>query len=81
MELNKCCFCDGGLKEDITDYIVKPGNGILSIKNAPALICEKCGEKFFTAETSRRIDEVMKEYFEGKPSSHPILAREIELPS
>jgi YgiT-type zinc finger domain-containing protein len=81
MGQDKCCFCDGKLKKGSTDLVIKVDDEIISIKDIPACICENCGEKFFTPDISRKIDEVMKEYFEGKLSSRPIKAREVELPA
>ena len=76
-----CCFCDGNLKKGTTDLVIKIDDEIISIKDIPALICGNCGEKYFSPEISRKIDEVMKEYFEGKLTSRPIKAREVELPA
>lgn len=81
MEHDKCCFCDGKLKEGITNLVIKVDEEIISIKDVPALICENCGERYFTPEVSRKIDEVMKECYEGKLLSRPIKAREVELPA
>ncbi len=81
MEQDKCCFCDGKMKKGITNLVIKVDEEIISIKDVPALICENCGERYFTPEVSKKIDEVMKEYYEGKLSSRPIRAREVELPA
>ena len=81
MEQDKCCFCDGNLKKGTTDLVIKVADEIISIKEIPALICQNCGEKYIAPDISRKIDEVMKEYFEGKLSSRPIKAREVELPA
>lgn len=81
MGQDTCCFCDGKLKKGTTDLVIKVEDEIISIKDIPACICENCGEKFFTPDISRKIDEVMKGYFEGKLASHPIKAREVELPA
>ena len=86
-----CCSCNGKLKKDITDFIVRVGDDIVIITKVPALICEDCGEKYYTPEISRKIDEVMKNYFERKrshvedersePSFRTVNAIQIELPA
>lgn len=91
MEQIFCCSCDGKLKEGITDFIVKVGDDIIDIKNVPALICEDCGEKFYTPDVSRKIDQVMKTYFEKKRSNvndkqsdltfNKVSAIQVELPA
>lgn len=63
-----CGSCDGELKEGITDFIVQVGDDIIKITKVPALICEDCGEKYYSPETSKKIDVVMKDYFERKRS-------------
>lgn len=79
---DNCCLCNGKLKEGKTELVVKVEEEFIIIKEVPALICEDCGEKYFTPAISKKIDEVMKDYFEGKTSKLPlslIPAREVEL--
>jgi hypothetical protein len=57
------------------------GNEVVIIRNVPTLICDKCGETYFSAEISRRIDKVMESYHSGQLKSHTIPAREVELPA
>jgi YgiT-type zinc finger domain-containing protein len=78
---DKCCHCKGKLQEGKTEFVLKVGNEIISIKDVPALICENCGEAYFTPEVSRKIDEVMKKYHEGKLSYRQISAIEVDLPA
>lgn len=84
-----CGSCDGELKEGITDFIVQVGDDIIKITKVPALICEDCGEKYYSPETSKKIDVVMKDYFERKRSRvkkselsyQTVNAIQIELPA
>ena len=76
-----CSCCNGKLKQDTTDFIVNVEGEIVIIRNVPALICEKCGEKYFSADVSRKIDTVMDQYHAGKLKSHTISATELELPA
>ena len=60
--------------------MVKVDNEVIIIKNVPVLICENCGEKFYSLKVSRKMDKIMKAYHEGKLSlitSDTIPAREI----
>jgi YgiT-type zinc finger domain-containing protein len=81
MVQDTCFCCNGKLRQDKTDFIVNMGNEIVIIKNVPALICDICGERYFSAEISRRIDKVMESYHTGKVKSHTVPAREVELPA
>ena len=81
MTQDTCSCCYGKLTQGITDFMVNMGNEIVVIKNVPALICDSCGEKYFSADVSRRIDIVMDQYQAGKLKSNTIPAREVELPA
>lgn len=81
MTPDTCSCCNGKLLQGKTDFMVNMGNEIVVIKNVPALICDSCGEKYFSADVSRRIDIVMDQYHAGKLKSNTIPAREVELPA
>jgi len=55
----RCTFCKGTLQEGKTEFITRVGDGIIVIKDVPAYICDRCGEAYYTVETSRKIDAVM----------------------
>lgn len=74
-----CTLCKGKLREGKTEFIVKVGKEVISIKEVPAFVCQECGEAYFSPATSRKIDKVMREFHEGKLLAHPIAAGEIEL--
>ncbi len=60
--------------------MVKVDNEVIIIKDVPVIICENCGERFYTLKVSRKMDEIIKAYREGKLSlisSNTIPAREI----
>ncbi len=61
--------------------MVNVDGGIVIIRNVPALVCDKCGEKYFSADVSRKIDTVMDQYHAGKLKSNTISATEVELPA
>ena len=54
---NKCVSCKGKLKNKIVDYKVYGVN----IGKFPALVCNSCGEHWFSEETSRKIEAKEKE--------------------
>lgn len=91
MNCERCCvLCDGELIEGMTDFIVQVDGDIIKITKVPALICEDCGEKYHSPETSKKIDVVMKDYCENKRSHaknkkselsyQTIYALQVELP-
>jgi len=50
---NKCISCGGKLKSREVDYEIYG----VSIGKFPALVCESCGEQWFSEETSKKIEE------------------------
>src|SRR3989344_1498662 len=54
---NKCVSCNGKLKNKIVDYKIYG----ISIGKFPALVCNSCGEQWFSEETSRKIEEKERE--------------------
>lgn len=65
--------------EGKTEFVARAGDEVIVIKDVPAYICENCGEAYFTAETSRKIDKVMEDFHKGKLLARPIAAGEVEL--
>ncbi len=54
---NKCISCNGKLKNKIVNYIIYG----IGIGKFPALVCDSCGEQWFSEETSRKIEEKEKQ--------------------
>jgi len=51
------CFCGGRLGRARTTYYSPLG---VIVGDVPAFECEQCGEIFFDAETSRKLDVLVK---------------------
>jgi len=63
--MNKCfkCACEELLKTRVK--LEKWVNGrLIIVENVPALVCKECGEKYFDAETTLKLDEY---FYEAKP--------------
>lgn len=59
-----CVFCGiNRLKPIKSDFSEKVGNYKVTVKNTPALLCEKCGRVYFGIETTRKIKKnIIKKY-------------------
>jgi YgiT-type zinc finger domain-containing protein len=79
MKPDKCSFCKGKLYKGRTEFVARIGDEVISIKDIPAYVCEDCGEAYFTPEVSRKIDEVMRDFHEGRLLARPIAAGEVRL--
>ncbi|NVO67778.1 type II toxin-antitoxin system MqsA family antitoxin [Methanofollis tationis] len=76
----RCTFCRGGLHEgERLEFIARVGDEIIVIKEVPAFVCDRCGEAYYTADISRRIDAVMKDVHEGRICARPLAAGEVDL--
>ena len=76
---HRCSFCKGKLNEGETEFVAKARDEVILIKDVPAYVCENCGKAYFTPEISRKIDEVMRGFHEGKLLAHPIATGEVEM--
>ena len=52
---------------------------VVIINDVPAFVCEQCGESYYTVETSRKIDAVMREAHRKKLCVRPVPAGEVSL--
>ncbi len=75
----KCSLCKGALHEGKTEFLVRVQNEVIVVRDVPAYICDRCGEAYFTAETSRRIDAIMDRVHRGTICCRPLAAGEITL--
>ena len=74
------CSCGRGrLRKGITKYVVEVENEVIIIKNVPAWICDLCDEAYITPEVSKKIDEIMRAFREGKLLARPIAAGQVVL--
>ena len=76
-DAHDCCRCSGKMHESRHDFMARVENEIVVVKDAPALICDTCGEIEYTLEVSREIDVIMKEFFAGRLLAKPLAAGEI----
>jgi YgiT-type zinc finger domain-containing protein len=79
MKPDKCSFCKGRLVKGKTEFMVKVGKEVLTIKDVSAYICEECGEAYYTPAISKKIDKIMKKFHESALLVHPVAAGELNL--
>ena len=75
----RCTFCKGTRHEGRTEFIARAGDGTIVIRDVPAYICDRCGEAYYTAEVSRKIDAVMVDVHSGRLCCRPLAAGEVKL--
>lgn len=77
--LDHCALCNGKLEESTTEFMARASGEVVIINNVPALVCEQCGEAYYSLETSRKIDTVMSEAHRKKLCVRPVPAGEVSL--
>jgi len=63
------------LEEKIINFDFRWGESLVLFENVPSLVCQQCGEKYFSGETSKRMKDMAK-----KAAKKEIKAREICVP-
>ena len=81
MKPGLCQFCKGEMKEGKTEFMARVQDQVIVIKDVPAWVCERCGEAWFSYETSEKIDKVKRDVHAGTICVRPLAAGEIELPA
>ena len=55
--IDKCVFCGGELEEKEVTELVKGGSNIAILK-VNALVCQRCGERFYEGEAIKLFEEI-----------------------
>ena len=79
MNPDKCSFCKGKLVKGETEFVVKLGKDILSIKDIPAYVCNECDEAYYIPEISEKIDAIIEKFHKSALLVHPMAAGEVSL--
>ncbi len=66
-EKDLCDLCGGELKHKKVNLELHIQKKLLICEGLPADVCKQCGEKYFDAEVSGKIDRFIKEYRKEKP--------------
>jgi HTH-type transcriptional regulator / antitoxin MqsA len=57
---DKCYYCGNEtFEERLVSFTYEKGNKIFKIQNVPAKVCIRCEEKYFTAEISKSMQELI----------------------
>lgn len=70
--MNKCIVCGGKLKKANTDIARYWGKELVALNDVPSLVCVKCGERYFEAEVSHKIDDKIQSALKRKTSVEKI---------
>ena len=58
--MNKCYFCKGKTEIKNVDVDFRWGDKLFVVKNVPVEVCNQCGERYYSAEVSKKLDNLVK---------------------
>ena len=58
--MSKCFFCKGNTKIKNVNVDFRWGDKLFVVKNVPIEVCTQCGERYYSAEISKKLDELVK---------------------
>ncbi|MEN6544499.1 MAG: type II toxin-antitoxin system MqsA family antitoxin [Armatimonadia bacterium] len=54
----ECALCGGTMQPERVLFAVELGTGVLVVRNVPALVCSRCGEQWFSDETTQKLEQL-----------------------
>ena len=75
-----CDLCGGELAIGTTELRIRVQGDLVVIENLPAAICNQCGEAYFSADISHKIDQLVAHRKDLKPlryESAPVYSPEL----
>ena len=80
--METCYFCSKGILEDekvTVDF--RWGTKLVVIEGVPAKVCNECGERYYSAEVSKRMEEIAIEGKKEKIIEVPLVRLQAMSPS
>ena len=68
-----CYFCKGKTKIKNVDVDFRWGDRLVVVKNVPVEVCEQCGERYYSSEISKKLDELVKKQETSKIKPQKVL--------
>ncbi|MCX6679431.1 MAG: type II toxin-antitoxin system MqsA family antitoxin [Methanothrix sp.] len=79
MDPGECLLCKSKMRDGTTEMVARVGEQVVVIKNIPAFVCPNCDEAYYSIDTQRKIDRIMKAFHEGRLLAKPLAAGEVDL--
>lgn len=76
--MTKCYLCGGKLKKENIDIARYWGPQLVALNDVPTLVCVKCGERYFEAKVSTKIDQRIKDVINRKVSIQKITVPQVQ---
>lgn len=76
--MTKCYLCGAKLKKENINIARYWGDQLVALNNVPTLICSQCGEKYFEAKVSAKIDERIQDAIKRRISIQKITVPQVQ---
>lgn len=67
--MSECFFCKGKTKIKKVDVDFRWGDKLFVVKNVPVEVCSQCGERYYSEEVSKKLDNLVKKQTSQKPQN------------
>lgn len=57
--MNDCYFCGGRTEMKKVNIDFRWGDKLFVVKKVPLEVCSQCGEKYYSAKVSHKLDEIV----------------------
>lgn len=64
--MSKCYFCGGDTKIKKINVDFRWGDKLFVVQNVPVEICRQCGERYYSAKVSSKMDEIVRKSLKSK---------------
>lgn len=64
--MSKCYFCREKTKIKNVDVDFRWGDKLFVVRDVPVEVCIQCGERYYSAEVSKKLDKLVKKSFKIK---------------
>ncbi len=58
--MSKCYFCKGKTQIKNVNVDFRWGDKLFVVQEVPVKVCIQCGERYYSAEVSKKLDELVK---------------------
>ena len=65
LPIDKCPLCEGEVEEKKVTEIIKGGNNTATL-TVNALVCCRCGERFYSLEITKKFEEIKMKLKKGE---------------
>lgn len=71
--MSECYFCKGKTEIKNVDVDFRWEDRLFVVKNAPVEVCSQCGERYYSAQVSKKLDELVRKQNTSKVKPQTVI--------